>query len=194
LATAGILLGSLGFAACLWMTFASMTDVIVNNGGICAAGGPYPVAPGHVCSQGGMVLIGIGGPGLFIFGAIAIISVIGLLGVRGGIHLLLLSTLVFGLLGWNFLHLRANGHDADSGSLLCGVMFLLMAAAGPVAIVLILARQRRADAEARKRSARRAGGQSPPVATARLELYGAAFVVGTVVGVFLGRAIVSSVL
>ncbi len=187
LSAAVALVGSLEFASCLWMVFGSMTDVITNNNGICATGSPYQVTPGHQCSSGSMVLIEVGGPGLFVFGAIATVGVLGLLGPRGVGHLLLMGTLVFGLLGWNFLHLRASGDGTDAGNVFCGVLFLLMAAGGLIGLWPILGlRWPRADSA---RDTRR-----PLLVGARLrqQLYWAAFATGTLAGAFLGSAIVDS--
>ncbi len=179
------LVGSVGFATCLWMAFGSMTDVITHNGGMCASGGPYEIDAAHRCSSGSSLLIGIGGPGLFVFGAVAAVGVVGVLGPRGVGHLLLMGTLVFGLLGWNFLRLRGT----DPSLLFCGVLFLLMASAGLIGLVPILGLRRPAVDPGR-------GTRHPALVSARRRqwVYWSTVAGGTLLGALLGQAIVGALL
>ena len=184
-----LLVGSIGFASCLWMIFGSMTDVITNNGGMCASGGPYVIDAQHQCSSGTTVLMAVGGPGLFVFGALALTGAIGVLGSRGVAHLLLMGSCVFGLLGWNFLHTNPAGHGTDSGMIVCGVMFLVMAAGGLIGLVPIVGLWRW-----RWKSDVGQDTKYPVTARKRRVMYWGMFAAGMTSGVLIGRAIVAAAL
>jgi hypothetical protein len=96
-------------------------------GGSCGSGGPYEVA--HPCPVGAWmapvgIFVGLIGLGLYAFSR-----------PTGSPSLLALAwPALFGSLGIQFLRAASQEHDAW-GFWLCGVMFLVMAAA-PVAILL----------------------------------------------------------
>lgn len=100
---------------------------VMSVGGSCGSGGPYEVA--QPCPVGAWmapvgIFVGLLGLGLYAFSR-----------PTGSPSLLALAwPALFGSLGIQFLRAAAEGHDAW-GYWLCGVMFLVMAAA-PLAIVL----------------------------------------------------------
>jgi hypothetical protein len=134
LSLAGVAVGAAGFAAALTGVYEAMRELMVDNGGYCASGGPYEVAAGHSCDGRTWVLIA--GPWAGIaFAALLVgasnawsddrISGVGAL-LWGG---------TFAALGWNFLDLGIDPPGSTSGSgawILCGVLFWAMALGGLV--------------------------------------------------------------
>jgi hypothetical protein len=127
-----VAVGYAGFVASLVAAYAGMRDVMVNNGGFCASGGPYAIAPGHQCTSTETTLILVGMFGIFLAGGIAL----GATGWLGGPVLgggLAMWGALFGALGWNFLSLGLNpphGQSGAAGWIICGVVFWLMALGG----------------------------------------------------------------
>jgi len=116
--------GAAGFTACLKAMLAGFRDVIKVDGGYCASGGPYVIA--HQCSNADIRLLLIG-----IFGGLLAVAVYAIgtamLGKPASSAGLLAWTALFGLLGWNFI--------ATHGSVITGVVFLVMAAGGFVVLL-----------------------------------------------------------
>jgi hypothetical protein len=116
--------GAAGFTACMKSVLAGFRDVIKVDGGYCASGGPYVIA--HQCSNADIRLLLVG-----IFGGLISVAVYAIgtamLGKSAGSAGLLAWTALFGLLGWNFI----SAH----GSVITGVLFLVMAAGGFVVLL-----------------------------------------------------------
>jgi hypothetical protein len=138
LALGGIVTGALGVAAAVTCLYLPMRDVMVSNGGYCASGGPYAIAPGHQC-DGGSVWLMVVAPwvGLLLAWLLIEASDSWSGGRISGVGTLLWFAL-FGALGWNFLDLGINppGPGSGAGWIVCGVVFWLMALGGLYAAAL----------------------------------------------------------
>ena len=107
-------------SVCLTWAFFAMRAVM-NVGGSCADGGPYVSA--QPC-PGGAGLIAIAIPVMIITamaGSAAAIS------VQAPNLLIPMWGFLFGSLGWNFLEAGITGPHLDWSSIVCGVVFELMA-------------------------------------------------------------------
>lgn len=131
-ALAAVLVGATGFAASLTCLYRGMREVMVNNGGFCASGGPYQINPGQVCDSN-VVLLLFGG----VFAGLIFAGVLAFATYRfdsdiSGLPLLLWAAL-FGALGWNFIELGLNPPARMNGAvgwIISGVVFWLMALGG----------------------------------------------------------------
>ena len=132
------LVASALYAACLAVVYEAMRWVMVNQGGVCASGGPYEISPGQECSGTavamlfGGVFAGLVAGGLVVAtarrsgGPNASAAAVGLLWAG-----------LFGALGWNFIDL---GFDPPSGGsstgwLISGFAFWLMALPGLIPLL-----------------------------------------------------------
>ncbi|MBJ7353500.1 MAG: hypothetical protein JHC98_01625 [Thermoleophilaceae bacterium] len=133
LALAAVFVGAAGFAACLTAVYSAMRDLMINQGGSCASGGPYAINPDQVCAAGqtwllmGGIILGL------VFGGI----LVGASSWYGGVKLsgvgLLMWAALFGALGFNFLQLGFDPPpkmSSGTGWIVCGVVFWLMALGG----------------------------------------------------------------
>ena len=132
LALGGVAVGAIGFGAALTSLYRGMREVMVENGGSCASGGPYEIAPGHDWGSGAWLLpVAIIG-GLVLAGILATASDAWSDGEISGLGALLWFGL-FGALGWNFLDLGIHPPASMSGTggwIVCAVVFGVMALAG----------------------------------------------------------------
>jgi hypothetical protein len=133
--------GDIGFLAAVVALYKGMRDVIVQNGGFCASGGPYTVAPGHHCSGSDTELVLYGMLGVFLIGGVALAatSAAGWSPLGFG---LAAWAVVFGALGYNFISLGTNPPHGSSGSggwIVTGIVFWLMALGGAVPAVALAA-------------------------------------------------------
>jgi hypothetical protein len=139
LALAGVAVGAVGTAGAIAALYQGMRDVMVDNGGFCASGGPYAVAAGHQCSSNDTTIMTIAPlAGLALAGLLVMATGAWSDGRAGGLGPLLWFGL-FGALGWNFLDLGINpvGTGSAAGVWIgCGVMFELMALGGLVVAVI----------------------------------------------------------
>jgi hypothetical protein len=105
---------------CLTWTFLGMRSVMA-VGGSCASGGPYVSA--QPCPDGAALL------SIAIPVMIAVVFLGSALAAMLAAPTLLLPMwwLLFGSLGWNFLHYGLFDGDVDPGLVVCGVVFELMA-------------------------------------------------------------------
>jgi hypothetical protein len=125
-----IIIGAGAFTACLRSAFTGMRNVMVNDGGFCASGGPYVIA--QHCSSGDMRLLMVG-----IFGGLVATAVYAggtsALRVAASSAGLICWVALFGAFGWNFidqyLH-PAAGHSGSVGFLTSGIVFWAMALGG----------------------------------------------------------------
>lgn len=134
LGAACVIAGAAGVVACLLAASAGMRDVMVNDGGSCASGGPYVVA--HQCSEADMRLLLVGILGGLV--ATAIMASGSAAVGRGSSASLLAWVALFGLFGWNFIRMvvhPAAGQQGASGWLISGVVFWLLAAGGLVPLL-----------------------------------------------------------
>jgi hypothetical protein len=141
------LAGAGGFVVALVSAYRGMRDVMRTSGGFCASGGPYVVA--HQCSSFDVKLILFGVFGMLLA---ALIVLVGLALLRGPLLAasLLMWTLLFGALGWNFLQLGLTpprGVGGGGAWIVCGVVFELMAVGGliPALVVLVSGARERAS-------------------------------------------------
>lgn len=125
--------GAAGVVGGVLAASAGMRDVMRNDGGFCASGGPYVVA--HQCSGAdiGLLLVGILG-GL---AATAIVVAGSAVFGRGSSASLVAWVVLFGVLGWNFIDevVHPTGGSGSVGWLISGVVFWLLAAGGLVPLV-----------------------------------------------------------
>jgi hypothetical protein len=138
LALGRVVTGALGVAAAVTCLSLSMRDVMVSNGGFCASGGPYAIAPGHQCDTGAVwPMIAAPWVGLLFAWLLVAASSAWSGGRIAGVGTLLWFAL-FGVLGWNFLDLGFDppGPGSGAGWIVCGVVFWLMALGGLYAALL----------------------------------------------------------
>jgi hypothetical protein len=138
LASLGVLAGAAGFAAGLTCTYLAMRDLMVEQGGACASGGPYAVATGHECGSEATLLI-LGIVALLVFGGLFAAAASTGGGPGSGMDAsFLMWAALFGALGFNFLSLGfdlpANMSGAG-GWIVAGVVFELMAIGGVVPLI-----------------------------------------------------------
>jgi hypothetical protein len=119
-----MLLGLAGVSAAMTVLFLGMRAVM-DVGGFCAEGGPYQIAvhcPENVTVLiPGSIFVGLAGTALYVINRI-----------DGGPNIaILLWSVLFGSLGWNFLEYGyAAGHPGvEVAWLFCGLLFELMAIA-----------------------------------------------------------------
>ena len=130
-----VAVGDAGAVLAVAALYKGMRDVMVNNGGFCASGGPYAIAAGHQCASSDTVYVLAGILGLFLFGAVGLAATAWLDGPALATGLGLWG-LLFGALGWNFLDLGLNppSHGSGAGWIVCGVLFWAMALGGLVPV------------------------------------------------------------
>lgn len=118
-----------------------MRDVMETNGGFCASGGPYAIAPGHTCTSDNTWLLTVAPfAGIALAGLLVAASAAWSGGRVAGVGTLLWFAL-FGTLGWNFLDLGIHppGGTATSGAWIgCAVLFWVMALGGLAYSVMVL--------------------------------------------------------
>ena len=132
LSLAGVAVGAAGFGAALAATYGSMREVMVDNGGFCASGGPYAIAPGHQCSDRTWILTAAPFAGIVFVAVLVVASTAWSNGRTGGLGPLLFGA-TFAALGWNFLDLAIHPPTSMSSTgawILCAVIFGLMALGG----------------------------------------------------------------
>ena len=134
-----VALGATGFTACLVCMYSGMRDVMRTSGGFCASGGPYVIA--NQCKSGDVRLLLVGILGGLVCAGVLAAATGWLQGPVLGVSLVMWSAL-FGALGWNFIHLSINpprGQGGTGGWIVSGVVFELMALAGLVPVLVMLA-------------------------------------------------------
>jgi hypothetical protein len=140
LSLAGVAVGAAGVAASLAALYLGMRELMVENGGSCASGGPYQVAPGHACDGRSWVLFVAPFVGLALTALLVSASDAWSDSRISGIGALIWAAL-FGALGWNFMELgihppvTGNPPVEMSGTgawILCGGLFWAMALGGLV--------------------------------------------------------------
>lgn len=142
LALVAVFISAAGFAACLTGVYLAMRDLMINQGGACASGGPYAINPDQVCS-GGQVALLMGGVFLGLVFAGVLIAASGRWGgnAMAGVGLLLWAAL-FGALGYNFIELGINPPEKMGGTagwIISGVVFWLMALGGLIPGLMAIA-------------------------------------------------------
>ena len=133
LSLSGVALGAAGVSASLAALCTGMRDVMVTNGGSCASGGPYAVAPGHECSTSATVLL-TAAPfvGLALTALLVAASDAWSDDRISGVGAAAWGAL-FGALGWNFIDLGIHPPADMSGAgvwIACGALFWAMALGG----------------------------------------------------------------
>lgn len=128
---------SVGFLAAVAAVYKGMRDVMVQNGGFCASGGPYQIAAGHQCTGSDTEWVLFGVLGLFVLGGAALAA-----GSAAGWSPMTLGlvawALLFGALGFNFISLGfspPHGSSGAGGWIVTGIIFWLMALGGLVPVV-----------------------------------------------------------
>jgi hypothetical protein len=138
LAPLGVLAGAAGVAAGLTCAYLAMRDLMVEQGGTCASGGPYAVAAGHECGSEATLLI-LGIVALLIFGGVFAAATGAGGGPGSGMDAaFLMWAALFGALGVNFLQLGFDPPQTMHGAggwIVSGIVFELMALGGVVPLV-----------------------------------------------------------
>jgi hypothetical protein len=195
----GVALGAGGLGAGLTSTFIGMREVMIQNGGFCATGGPYAIR--SECSSRDVALLTLGIVGALLAWAIYA----GFTAWLGGPVLasgLLLWAALFGALGWNFMELGLFDpvDGTVAGWLVSGIVFWLMAAGGLVPAVLMALAWLRRGGEPEPRpsieplvratvSMAAAAAPEAAVTPARSLLWAAATALGAAAGVVLAAAL-----
>lgn len=156
-----IVVGGGAFTACLESAFTGMRDVMVNDGGFCASGGPYVIA--RQCSSGDLRLLLVGIVGGLVAAAVYA-SGTSALGRSASSAGLVCWVALFGAFGWNFidryLH-PAAGQSGSAGFLTSGIVFLALAVGGLLPLVGALSSDLRPS-----KAPSRAPSVSPPLVRA----------------------------
>jgi hypothetical protein len=131
---AAVLITAAGYAAALTCVYRAMRDVMIENGGYCASGGPYQINPDQVCGEGQTALLIGGILGGLVLAFLLVVASGWYADDVSGVGPLLWAAL-FGALGFNFLQLGIDPPEDMSGAagwIVCGVLFWFMALGGLV--------------------------------------------------------------
>jgi hypothetical protein len=167
----GLALATAGVAAGIAAVYIGMRDVMEENGGFCASGGPYEIS--SECSSEQIVLLFGGIVAVLLFTALH--SVLTELAQAPRIGWSAICGVLFLVLGWNFVDLGIDPpreEDSVAGWLVSGVVFWLMAVGflAPAAMRAVEWLRRRGEPEppvfsaATVRAAAPGGASAPPPA------------------------------
>ncbi|MEI2702113.1 MAG: hypothetical protein V9E83_06895 [Baekduia sp.] len=121
------------YAACVAVVYEAMRWVMVNQGGVCASGGPYEISPGQTCDGTAVAMLFGGVFAGLVAGGLVLVAARRTGGPNASAAAIgLLWAGLFGALGWNFIDLGFDPPTGDSsaGWLIPGFTFWLMAAPG----------------------------------------------------------------